>query len=176
MALVAPASSQAELLLEATAKPAPTLVVTFARPADEARKRYPDATVVDPSPAEFAADPDEFLAELPTGGTLVVDPALGLEELATEDLRRTLDVMKQSVADAGGAGYLRCPDLPTDVAGRTRTLDRVDAVWLLDLRTTTLSIENRLYVTKGRGGEALDEPLKLKLTNRVTVDTSRDIA
>jgi len=44
------------------------------------------------------------------------------------------------------------------------------------VRMATLTIENRLYVTRVRGGAALDEPLKLKLTDGVVVDTSRDIA
>jgi len=48
---------------------------------------------------------------------------------------------------------------------------------IFDLRTTVTGTEmNRLIVPKFRGGAALEEPLKLKLTDTVSVDTSRDIA
>jgi DNA repair protein RadA/Sms len=49
---------------------------------------------------------------------------------------------------------------------------------IFDLRTTVTSAEivNRLVVPKFRGGAALEEPLKLKLTDSVSIDTSRDIA
>ncbi|QZX98928.1 DUF7125 family protein [Halobaculum rubrum] len=176
-ALVAPVGSSAELLLEAAAEPSDALVVSLNRPASAVADGYPDeATVIERDPAALAAAPEETFAVLPERGTLVVTPTLGVEELTPTDLRRVLDAAADAVDDADGAGYLHCPEPATDTAGRTRTLARVDSVWLLDVRTATMTIENRLYVTKVRGGAALDEPLKLKLTDRVVVDTSRDIA
>lgn len=176
-ALVAPVGASAELLLEAAAEPAPSLVVALGRPADEVADRYPDdATVTESDPASLAAAPEGVLSALPEAGTLIVTPTLGIEELDPVDQRRVLDAVKRAVNDAGGAGFLLCPEPSTATGGRTRTLHRADGVWLLDVRTTTLTIENRLYVTKSRDGSALDAPLKLKLTDRVTVDTSRDIA
>lgn len=176
-ALVAPVGSSAELLLEAAADPSDALVVSLNRPASTVAERYPDgAAVVERDPASLAAAPAETFAALPDGGTLVVTPTLGLEELAPGDLRRVLEAAATAVDDADAAGFLHCPEPATDAAGRTRALARVDGVWVLDVRTATLSIENRLYVTKVRGGTALDEPLKLRLTDDVTVDTSRDIA
>jgi hypothetical protein len=49
---------------------------------------------------------------------------------------------------------------------------------IFDLKTTVSGseIENRLAVPKFRGGRALDETIKLQLTEQVTIDTSRDIA
>lgn len=176
-ALVAPVGSSAELLLEAAAEPSDALVVSLNRPAPAVADRYPDeATVVECDAATLAATPEETFAELPERGTLVVTPTLGVEELAPTDLRRVLDAAANAVEAADGAGYLHCPEPATDAAGRTRALARVDGIWLLDVRMTTLTIENRLYVTRVRGGAALDEPLKLKLTDGVVVDTSRDIA
>ena len=37
-------------------------------------------------------------------------------------------------------------------------------------------IETRLAVPKFRGGSALEETIKLKMTEDVSIDTSRDIA
>lgn len=176
-ALVAPVGSSAELLLEAAATTAETLVVTLARPKAEVEEPYPEGTaVVEVNPESLAASPDQIFSRVPDGGTLVVTPMVGIEELDTPDQRAVLDAAKRAVHDANGAGYLFCPTPPTATAGRTRTLHRVDGVWLLDVRTTPMAVENRLYVTKSRGGAALDGPLKLKLTDRVAVDTSRDIS
>jgi DNA repair protein RadA/Sms len=59
---------------------------------------------------------------------------------------------------------------------RRRTLRHADQVWTLVLKRGTLSIENRLYITKARNDAALTEPVKLRLTDQVMIDTSRDIA
>jgi hypothetical protein len=49
---------------------------------------------------------------------------------------------------------------------------------IFDLETTVSGseIENRLAVPKFRGGRPPEETIKLRLGDRVTVDTSRDIA
>ncbi|SHH27734.1 DUF7125 family protein [Halobaculum gomorrense] len=173
-ALVAPVGSSAELLLEAAAEPSDALVVSLNRPAPAVADRYSDGTaVVERDPATLAAAPAETFAALPEGRTLVVTPTLGVEQLAPTDLRRVLEAAARAVDEADGAGYLHCPEPATDAAGRIRALARVDSVWLLDVRMGTLTIENWLYVTRVRGGAALDSPLKLKLTDRVAFGRRR---
>jgi hypothetical protein len=51
-----------------------------------------------------------------------------------------------------------------------------DVVFDLSTDFEGSEVENRLAVPKFRGGTALDETIKLKLAEGVTVDTSRDIA
>lgn len=51
-----------------------------------------------------------------------------------------------------------------------------DVVFDLDTKIDGSEIVNRLAVPKFRGGRALDETIKLRLAERVSVDTSRDIA
>jgi len=59
---------------------------------------------------------------------------------------------------------------------RWLTLARADMVRKLQQVETSLAVETRLYVTKDSHGEVILEPAKLKLTEGVGVDTSRDIA
>jgi hypothetical protein len=51
-----------------------------------------------------------------------------------------------------------------------------DVVFDLQTDTSGSQIINRLAVPKFRGGRALEDTIKLKLTDGVTIDTSRDIA
>jgi hypothetical protein len=64
-------------------------------------------------------------------------------------------------------------DAPTN---RRYTEHMADVVF--DLRTVVdgAEIENRLAVPKFRGGRAPEETIKLRLSEQVAVDTSRDIA
>jgi hypothetical protein len=51
-----------------------------------------------------------------------------------------------------------------------------DVVFDLQTAVDGAEVENRLAVPKFRGGRAPDETIKLRLSEQVTVDTSRDIA
>lgn len=59
---------------------------------------------------------------------------------------------------------------------RDLTEHMADVVFDLDTKIDGSEIVNRLAVPKFRGGRALDETIKLRLAERVSVDTSRDIA
>lgn len=58
---------------------------------------------------------------------------------------------------------------------RWLTLAKADVTWRLSLKVNPLSVETRLAVTKNRRSAALTEPLKLRFTDRVSIDSSRDI-
>lgn len=181
VALVAPPESQSELLLDSFATAGPALVLTGARFADEVEARLvadfyaeDDLAVAEFSTPDLADDVDSLLADVPEGGRLVVDGADPIEALDPEDQRDTLRAIRGVLRDREAVGMVHCLGVD-DGRGRTRTLHHADAVWVLDLRPTTLKVENRLYVTKSRRGAALVEPVKLTLTDRVQVDTSRDI-
>ena len=113
---------------------------------------------------------------LPDGGTFVVDSVGPFEAADRGSYRAFLNGVRHRVADAGGIAVLHALKGKTDGPNRTVTEQVADVVF--DLRTTVTGTEilNRLIVPKFRGGAALEEPLKLKLTDTVTVDTSRDIA
>ena len=116
-------------------------------------------------------------ADPPDGGTLIVDSVEPLEDGAsTAAYAEFLDGVRSRVCDADGVALLHALRRGEDPQTRRVTEQVADVVF--DLRTTVTGTEiaNRLVVPKFRGGAALEEPLKLKLTDEVAVDTSRDIA
>jgi DNA repair protein RadA/Sms len=115
--------------------------------------------------------------DLPDGGTLIVDSVEPLERAASPSAyAEFLDGVRSRAADADGVALLHALRGGEDPQARRITEQVADVVF--DLRTTVTGTEiaNRLVVAKFRGGAALEEPLKLKLTDEVAVDTSRDIA
>ncbi|MFB6135581.1 MAG: RAD55 family ATPase [Halobacteriaceae archaeon] len=179
-ALVAPPEAQAELLVAALASARHTRYYSTARPAAEVaettRRGDRSMDVVHDSPEALAADPESDLADLPAESNVVVDATNGFEELDRERYLDFLGALKRRLEETGGVGLLYCLAAEDAPRHRTLTLHRADVVARLELVRTTLTVETRLYVTKFRGGRALREPLKLALTDVVTVDTSRDIA
>ena len=87
-----------------------------------------------------------------------------------------MNTLKRKLRETGSIGVLYCIDEENNPSLRSLTIKRVDTVWRLYLIVTTLSIENRLIISKFRGGSALREPIRLLLTDRVSIDTSQNIA
>lgn len=114
--------------------------------------------------------------DLPERGTLVVDSVEPLEDADRAEYAAFLNDLRRRVADADGIVVFHALKGEPDPPNRLVTEQIADVVF--DLRTTVTGTEivNRLIVPKFRGGAALEEPLKLKLTDTVSVDTSRDIA
>ena len=182
VALVAPPESQSELLVDAVATAGPALYLTSVRTPAEVRESMEAAdrdtdqlTVREYTAEELRNDVDGLLSGLERRDYVVFDTAERIETLERFARRSVLNSLKQTLRANGAVGLVHCLGLQKD-ADRRLTLHRADQVWTLDLVRTTLAIENRLYVTKVRGGAAMTEPVKLRLTDRVTIDTSRDIA
>jgi len=182
VALKADAASQSELILDRFARVRTCRYLTTVRSADAVEASLTlddeddetlvrDATGDDP----FAAVLDAA-AELTEGETVVVDSVEPLEAGDREEYGAFLGELRRRVDDAGGLAVLHA--LKGAAADRNRVVTEQVADVVFDLRTTVTGTEiaNRLVVPKFRGGAALEEPLKLKLTDSVSVDTSRDIA
>lgn len=183
VALVAPPESQAELLLYDWIRAGEGTFLSTIRPADELQADLEsvgaatDTTVHHHEPAAFRDDPESVLETIPEHGYFVVDYANAIESFPDEDQRAILTDIKRRLRGQDAIGLLHCVDGGGEAGeGRALTLKRADVVWKLHLAVTSLSIDNRLLITKFRGGRALTEPIKLKLTDAVRVDTSRDIA
>ncbi|MWV64347.1 transcriptional regulator [Halorubrum sp. JWXQ-INN 858] len=116
------------------------------------------------------------LDAMPERGTLVIDSLGPLEAFDPEPYRRFLAALSERVTETGGVAVLHAMTAPE--RSRNRIVSEQVADVVFDLRTTVsgTDVVNRLVVPKFRGGVPLDEPLKLKLTDGVAVDTSRDIA
>ena len=182
VALTASPASQSELILDRLARVRECRYLTTVRSvaAVEATLTIEDAD--DETVVGDAAGDDPFAAVLeateglPEGGTVVVDSVEPLEARDREAYGEFLNELQRRVDDADGLAVLHALKQPSTDRNRVVTEQIADVVF--DLRTTVTGTEiaNRLVVPKFRGGAALEEPLKLKLTDSVAVDTSRDIA
>ena len=174
--------SQSELILDRFARVRRCRYLTTVRSADAVEAALSgdgdEETTVEAT--EEVGDLDEAAAltgDLPEDGTLIVDSVEPLEDDASPAAyAEFLDGLRSRVDDAGGVALLHA--LRGGEDPRTRRITEQVADVVFDLRTTVTGTEiaNRLVVPKFRGGAALEEPLKLKLTDEVAVDTSRDIA
>ena len=183
VALCAPPASQADLLLYEFMGPRETLYLTLDRTelgVSDSLRRTPIDTG-DPS-VQYVADESrvdhaiELLEELPERSTLIVDPHSVIER---EEPDRFLEFMTQlrfHVINTGSLAVLHCLDGHTVPTLRDTTEHVADVLFRLTTNTVGATVENRLAVPKFRGGRALTDTLKLRLTDSVEVDTSRDIA
>ncbi|KKF40067.1 transcriptional regulator [Halorubrum saccharovorum] len=193
--LKADPASQSELIVDRFSRPRTCRYLTTVRSADAVEETLThdgggesgesDADRGDGGAGETAVeetdreDPiDDVLAaaaELPERATLVIDSAEPLEAADRSRYGSFLTDLRRHVDDAGGIAVIHAFKGDN---GPNRVVTEQVADVVFDLRTTVTGTEivNRLIVPKFRGGAALEEPLKLKLTDTVSVDTSRDIA
>ncbi|EMA68750.1 KaiC-like transcriptional regulator [Halorubrum aidingense JCM 13560] len=183
VALTADPASQSELILDRFSRVRDCLYLTTVRPADAVEETLTlDTDESDRTDVRGVGDDDSFdevldlAADIPDRGTVVVDSVEPLEHRDRAGYRRFLNELRQNAAAADAMVLLHALEGDADAPNRLVTEQIADIVF--DLRTTVTGtdIVNRLVVPKFRGGAALEEPLKLKLTDTVSVDTSRDIA
>lgn len=181
--LKAEPASQSELFLNTFTHVRETLYLTTVRSPDAVDDALERSAVRTGDPMIEGVDGETPLEEtldraesVPRAGTLVVDSAEPLEAADPVRYRSFLDDLRSRVDEANAIGVIHALKRGTPSPNRVATEQTADVVF--DLRTTVTGTEiaNRLAVPKFRGGAALEEPVKLKLTDTVSVDTSRDIA
>jgi archaellum biogenesis ATPase FlaH len=183
VALCAPPASQAELLLYEFMGPRETLYLALDRTergVTEALRR----TTVDTGDPDVQAIPDENrvdhvlerLGGRPRESTVIVDHHTVIEIGERDRVPEFVTRLSRHLADTGGVVVLYCLDGDPVPERRATTLHSADVVVRLTVDVVGATVDTRLAVPKVRGGRALTETLKLQLTDRVTVDTSRDIA
>lgn len=183
VALTAPPASQAELiLLELTAE-RDTLYLTTQRSAQAVQDAIDRTTTRTGSPtireieAEAPIDhAQRLIRQLPEGVNLIIDSVDVLEADGGVRYRNFLNDLQTQLANTGGVAYLYCLDGRSTSPVRDTTEHMADLVFSLVTELKTDTIENRLTVQKYRGGSAIRDAIKLQLADRVTIDTSRDIA
>ncbi|QLD88617.1 transcriptional regulator [Natronomonas salina] len=173
VALTAPPDTQSELLPEQVARANDSTYVTTLRDEATVAERLPDATVLRATSEALLSDPASYL-DVPQGGCLVVDAVTRLER-ETETYREFLEAASRQAREADGVVLLHAHETAPEPPERWLTLARADVTWRLSLVVNPLAVETRLAVTKNRHGSALTEPLKLRLTDHVAIDSSRDI-
>ncbi|GAB7090143.1 RAD55 family ATPase [Halorubrum luteum] len=184
--LTADPASQSELFLNTFTTVRETLYLTTVRSAAAVEDGFERSTTAVGDPTVLRIDDDApiqdasaQLASMAERSTLIVDSVGPLERAEPADsaaYRRFLDDLRERVRETDSIAVLHALKHDGDVDNRVISQQVADVVF--DLRTTTAGTEiiNRLAISKVRGGAALEETLKLKLTDSVTVDTSRDIA
>lgn len=185
LTLTAPAGSQSELLLYHLATTKPMLYVSTTNPAEsELRTAIESTAVSDPldlefehvTPQELLANTDEYLARIRPESFVVVDPIDGLERTEYDRYLSFINDLKRRLRETDSVGILHALDTDPMPESRRLTLKRTDYVWRLEELVHSRAIQNRLLVTKARGGRALTEPIPLVISDHVRVDTSRRIA
>lgn len=189
VALVAPPETQSELLLYRLTAQRATLYLSTLRSEASVKEAFDRSTIDVGNPMVAYAGPDSEFAEIGdvvgragTGTNLIVDAVNTLERRDAGDYQDFINKLHTYVRRTGSVALLHChatDAVETDPAaarGREITLGVADAV--LELRRTVSGsdVKTALVVSKFRGGRALTEPIKLELTDDVTVDTSRDLA
>jgi len=178
-----PPASQGELLLYEFAAPRATLYVTTDRTESAVADAFTSAGVRVQQPTIRFLQTDapldnarRLFRNVRDTATFVVDPLDVLERTERGRYETFLSELKNHMQNTGSVAVLhglRGESLPEL---RDVTLHMADVLFRLDTRIKGSEIENTLAVPKFRGGRALAETVKLDLGDRVTIDTSRDIA
>lgn len=176
-------ASQSELLLYELTAARGTLYLSTVRSESAVMDAFDSASgrVGNPTVRDVGGDApldavNRLVGTLPEGANLIVDVLDPLERMDSGRFRRFLTELQTTMVNTGSVAFLHCMKGGTEPENRTMTRHVADVVW--DLRTTVrgTDVVNHLAVPKFRGGRALDETIKLKLEETVTIDTSRDIA
>ena len=183
VAYTARPGSQSELLLYELTAARGTLYLTTERTDDvvrhaieSSRSRVGSPTVRYVTEDDPLEEADRLISALPDGANLIIDTMDVLERTDRDDYLDFLNGLKGHMLETGSIAVLHCLKGQETPSNRTTTEHVADAVF--DLRTDLdgMEIENHLAIPKFRGGGAPAEIIKLQLSERVEIDTSRDIA
>ncbi|WP_129115694.1 RAD55 family ATPase [Halegenticoccus tardaugens] len=181
--LSASPASQSELFLHELTAARGTLYLTTIRSAEAVQDAFDrsSARVGKPTIRDVGSDApldhaNRLVGALPDDSNLIVDAVDVLEREEPARYRNFLNALQTHMVNTGGVAVLHALSGGAVPENRDVTAHVADVVFDLRTRVKGSEIENRLAVPKFRGGAALDETIKLTLAERVTIDTSRDIA
>ena len=119
---------------------------------------------------------NQLIRALPESANLIIDTADPLERREATRYRHFLNDLQNQMVNTEGLAFLHCLDGVSPPQNRDITEHMADVVFRLETQLKGEQLENRLIIPKFRGGRAMTEAIKLELAEKVTVDTSRDIA
>ena len=179
----APPASQAELILASIAGQHETLYLATERPdesvratLEQNRSRDEAVHVSHVDNTDPLGDVYRQLREATLPDVVVVDRIETLEREGGDGYRSLLETLTQKARATDTVVVLHGTDSGATTSERERTAYVADIVFELETEFDGNTLTNRLFVPKFRGGKALPDPLSLELTERIFVDTSRDIA
>jgi KaiC/GvpD/RAD55 family RecA-like ATPase len=180
--LRADGASQSELFLYELTAARGTLYLTTIRSEESVRDAVDRCTtsVGNPTIRDIGGDApldgaNRLVHDLPESSNLIVDVLDELERQERSRYRVFLNNLQIHMANTGGIAVLHAL---RGGATENRPLSEHVADVVFDLQTNIdgTEVENKLSIPKFRGGRAPDETIKLRLMEKVAVDTSRDIA
>ncbi len=183
VAYTAEPASQSELLLYELTAARGTLYISTQR-SDDAIRQAIDASMAQVgSPTVRRIDDENPLEEarrligaLPEGANLIVDPMDSLERTNRREYVDFLNDLKDRMLETRSIAVLHCLKGGFEPENRATTEHVADAVFDLRTRIGATELESFLTIPKYRRGGAPTETIKLQLSERVEIDTSRDIA
>jgi KaiC/GvpD/RAD55 family RecA-like ATPase len=183
VALCAQPASQAELFLYELTATRGTLYLSLDRTGNAVTssiKQSPtdtgDPTVRDVAGEAPLDSATKLVSALPESSNLIVDPVDVLERQEPARFRNFMNELQNHIYNTGSLALLHCLEGRHVPTLRDTTEHMADIVFQLDTSVKGDQIENRLAIPKFRGGVALNEVIKLELSEEVAIDTSRDIA
>lgn len=183
VAYCVPPASQSELLLYELVATRETTYLTTQRSSEAIRESLAGAniasgqtTIRDITTGDPLDEMNRLVHTIPEETNLIIDPIDVLEHRDRTRYTGFLNDLQTHMTNTESVAVLHC--LSGRSVPKNRDTTRYVADIVFDLQTTVdgSEIENRLSVPKFRGGSAPPETIKLRLSDTVTVDTSRDIA
>ncbi len=176
-------ASQSELLLYELAATRETMYLTTQRSREAVRDSLSTAlstmdglTIRDVGGREPLDEMNRLVRTVPEGTNLIIDPVDILERRDHTRYMSFLNDLQTHMANTQSLTVLHCLTGSNVPQHRDTTYHVADVVLELETYIDGSELETRLSVPKFRGGQALTETIKLDLSDRVAVDTSRDIA
>ncbi|MFW6448424.1 MAG: RAD55 family ATPase [Halobacteriota archaeon] len=183
VALKAPASSNAELLLYQLTAARRSLYLTTVRSSAAVRDgirmtKAPtgEPTIRELTGAEVLDQANRAIGRLSEDTTLIIDPLDPIEERELSRFVTFINDLQTHLQNTGAFAVLHCLDDGVPPDNRKYTLNAADVVFDLNVEVRGSTLVNRLTVPKNRGGVPITEEIKLELVDEVAVDVSRDIA
>lgn len=183
VAIVADPASQSELLLYELTAARGTLYLTTERSATAVQDAIDrtSARVGNPNIRDIGGDApldqaNQLVKALPESANLIIDPIDVLERESRARYRHFMNELQTMMVNTDGLAFLHCLEGRDIPARRDSTEYMADVIFDLETEVKGETVENKLSVPKFRGGRALEDTIKLKLTEQVSIDTSRDIA
>lgn len=176
-------ASQSELFLYELSAVRGTLYLTTIRSdqavqdaLDRSSSRTGEPTIRDIGADAPLDNANRLVSTLPEESNLIIDSLNPLETADPGRYRNFLNQLQTHLVNTGGVAVLHGLTGRNVPSNRDITEHMVDIVFDLETDIRGTEVVNRLAVPKFRGGRALEETIKLKLEESVTIDTSRDIA
>lgn len=183
VALRAEPTTQSELILYSITAQRETLYISTIRDEQVVKDGFqstafdvgnPYVTYITPDAA--VQDVSKVIEKADDQMNVIIDSSGRLENSSRGSYQSFLNTFKNHLVNIGGVGVLHCYTNDTPPAQRQLTEASADLVFELETDIDGTKTENYLHVPKFRGGRAFDERVKLELTDKVVVDTSRDIS